>query len=172
MKSLQLLIGCSLLALASAATAQFTSGPIGTAYCPATVNSTGQPGLLEATGVAMQVAGHVNLEASQCPPGETGIFFYGEVPSAIPFMDGTLCVSPAAGITRLNPPVMIGANGAAERFIPGLDLGESPWAGGPVGTNWLTLNYQFWFRDPTALGTGANLTNGLQIDLSPCLICF
>jgi hypothetical protein len=172
MKSLQLFAACAFLALAPTANAQFVPGPLGVAYCTATANSTGQPGVLMATGVAMQVAGHVDLLANQCPPGQMGLFFYGDTQAAIPFMDGTFCVSPAAGITRLNPPVMVGTNGSAARLVGGLELGENPWTGGPLGGGWLTLNYQFWFRDPAAMGTGANLTNALQIDLSPCITCF
>lgn len=107
---------------------------IGASYCPATPNSTGQPGVLTVIGSADGGPGHaITLHASQIPP-MTGVFIHGSAATQVPFGNGFRCVG---SIIRTMPVVPVA--GQAE-----ITLATDPFA---FGT---TRYFQYWHRDPQA----------------------
>ena len=160
-------LACS-FAAAFALTSLATAQEIGVEYCTSQPNSTGQIGKLRVFGIAQPSVGIIALAAEQCPPNQPAMFFYGPNPTVMPFADGTLCISGSnGGITRVLPPAQLDANGAASIFLPSQHIGVPP--GGPPGN--LTVNYQMWFRDPAALGSGSNLTSAAAVQFEPCFNC-
>ncbi len=125
-------------------------GP-GTNYC-----STGSNGaLISASGSASVGANNLVLSGSGLPANVNGLFFYGDGQANTPLGNGTLCISGASGIFRLQPVQNSGALGVMT--LP-VDLVNPPDPAGQVtvGSTW---NYQLWFRD----GGTSDLTDGLQI---------
>jgi hypothetical protein len=129
------------------------SGGIGTNYCTVNNNSTGFPALMGASGSADISVNNFTIDASQLPPVQFYIFFYGPNQVDIPFGNGRLCVG--APQTRLNPPQLSTAGGLASRlvnisgFVPGVK------------------NFQCWFRDPPAGGAFFNTSDGLAVTFVP-----
>ena len=132
-------------------------GPVlGSRYCTAAPNSSGQPAYIGALGSSLVAAGDLTLTASNLPTfATTGIFFVGTNQVQVPFGDGFRCVG-----------------GAVRRSQPPLTSNESPSLLNPVNFNssyaqditaGATLNFQFWYRDPLAIASGFNLTDALQI---------
>ena len=91
------------------------------------------------------------------------MFFYSELPGAVPFGDGTLCLG--GSFYRLQPPVQSDASGNVSRL---LDFTQAPANAGAgmitPGSTWYT---QYWYRDPAAGGAGFNLSNGLKTTFYP-----
>lgn len=119
-------------------------------YCTSTPNSTGFAATLRATGSATLGSNSLTLGASFVPDG-FALFAYGPVQQQSPFGDGTLCV--AGGLVRLLPAIHATA-GQAEAVI---DLH----AAGIVNPG--AQNFQCFFRDAAAGGTGWNSSDALQI---------
>ena len=166
MKLQRILVGSLVFALAP--TALVGAQEIGRTYCTSSANSTGQAGLIHAYGVPEQTTGNVILVATQCPPSQVGIFFYGPNRANLPFADGTLCISPAnGGIRRIQPPLRIDSAGSVAHHLTSAEI--SPWPGGTSSP--LVLDYQFWFRDTAAGNTGSNLTSAVEIEFLACDSC-
>jgi len=130
-----------------------------TNYCTSTPNSSGLPGLIAAGGSFVVGDNDLQLSASQLPPGQFGIFYYGPNQVQIPFGNGFRCVG--GSVFRL-PVLTIDSQGSAA-FSP--DLTNLP-PGGDItpGSTW---NFQFWFRDPPAGGAGFDLTDGVEVRFCP-----
>jgi hypothetical protein len=134
-----------------------------TRYCSSTPNSTGMAATIGLAGSLSVATNDVHLLAFQCPPTRPGLFIYGAYPAQIPFADGYLCISPfSPGLHRVGPASLLDANGAIDRH---LDLLALP-SGGPIvgGSTW---NFQFWYRDLAAGGSGSNLTDALSVTFCP-----
>ena len=130
---------------------------IGTPYCVATNNSTGQPGRLRALGSEWADANTVLLRADQLPANKAGIFIMSASQDNVPNVgggQGTLCVG--APLLRIEL-VFTDANGEAS-LAPNLDAMPTGFDVLP-GSTW---NFQYWFRDLNP-GNTSNLTNGLEI---------
>jgi len=126
-------------------------------YCAVNPNSTGFPAIIGSSGSTSVAQNDFGVYATGCPPGQSGIFFYGASQAEIPFGNGFLCVS--GQLFRLLPPLTTDAFGIAQYQ---LDLTTPP-PGGAItpGSSW---SFQFWFRDPPAGGAFFNTSNALTAE--------
>jgi len=101
-------------------------------------------------------ANDFGLGASGAPALKSGLFFFGSVPTQVPFGDGYRCIS--APVRRL-PIVQTTSSGTAAYALDFTDasLSSSVIAAGQ------TWKFQFWYRDPTFGTAGVNLTDGLSV---------
>ena len=103
------------------------------------------------------------LEATDCPPSQFGLFYYGPWQTQTSFGDGFRCV--AGSVLRLMPPILSSSSGVASRA---LDFNTPPMNSGAgqinAGSTW---NFQYWYRDPTPVGHGFNLSDGLEVTFCP-----
>jgi hypothetical protein len=132
--------------------------------CAGAPNSVGAGVSLSTSGSPSVGANDLILRAEEGIPGQFGVFFYGPNNATIPFGDGTLCV--AGGTYRLQPPQAFDGAGAQQRA---LDMTQAPASAGAgqifPGSTWY---FQLWYRDPQGpLGSGFNLSAGLQVDFCP-----
>jgi len=128
--------------------------PVGVNYCLANPNSTGGAATISALGSASIGANDLVLRA-ECVPDQPFVFFHGGAQVQIPFGHGLLCA--AGGITRILPPGFATGQ-VAERAVdlPGIGI-TAPGV----------RNFQCWFRDPAAGGSGFNLSDGFEITFVP-----
>ena len=137
------------------------SGTIGTNYCASNVNSSGNSGVMSATGSRVAADNDLTLQASGLPNNQFGIFIVAGNQNQIPLSNGFLCL--AGTIGRFVGPGQIGATGSTGGFSLQVDLTSIPQGGGvfavSAGQTW---NFQAWYRD--GVGAGSNLTDGYQID--------
>ncbi len=129
-------------------------------YCVAAPNSAGSGALMGASGSTSLVANDLVIDASGLPAGQFGMFFYGANATQVPVMDGFLCVG---GALFRHP---VGQADAMGNMSLAVDLTAPPVAAGRimVGSEW---NYQVWYRDVPAGGTGSNFSNGLRLRFCP-----
>jgi hypothetical protein len=127
-----------------------------TSYCNSSPNSVGAGGHIHVTGSASVVANNLELFATDLPPEQFGLFFYGPDANSTPFGNGTLCVG---GTLYRFSPTTVGAWGVAGQSV---DYAAPPSAGGAIlpGSTW---RFQFQYRDPAAGGADFNLTEGVEI---------
>ncbi len=138
----------------STSTLQTYDPGLGTNYCVANPNSTGSPASISAEGSPSLSADDFTLRASPVPDRP---FLYFFAPDRIdsPFGDGHLCAG--GGIVRIGPPG-VASGQVAERGLSPATLGI---AAGSI------QNFQCWFRDPDAGGTGFNTSDGLAVAFLP-----
>jgi len=137
---------------------------VGTSYCATSVNSTGAAATISAAGSASISANDLVLIASHVPdvPG-FGIFIAGPATARIPFFDGFLCLDPP-GIQRINQ-LTAPVAGVVTQAIDYTGISTGTAALGVVAGS--SYFYQHWMRDPVAAGSGANLSDGLDILHTP-----
>ena len=139
-------------------------GPIGTAYCPATANSTGSAASITAEGLTAAAANDLTLIAADMPAFQFGIFLTSQDQAATPVASGTLCLG--GNVIRFQGPGQILQADANGEFSLPVDTTAIP-AGVPTaimsGDTW---NFQAWFRDVGAMGPTANFTNGVSVDFN------
>lgn len=132
-------------------------------YCVTSPNSVGMGALIGTTGSHSITQNGFRLRAAYAPPKQFGVFFYGGGQTQVPFGDGQLCVS--GEIFRLNPPGLTDFNGVAERP---LDFTHPPLGSGTgmvtPGSSW---NFQYWYRDPAAGGSGFNTSDAVAVKFCP-----
>jgi len=129
-------------------------------YCTGAPSSVGPGSRLLTTGSASIAANDLELVATQCPPGQPGIFFMGSTQLEVPFGNGFLCAG--GEIRRFHPPVLTDASGQARRVV---DLTAPPAAGRIVSDS--TWNFQYWYRDPDHGGAFFNLSDGVEATFCP-----
>ena len=96
------------------------------------------------------------LITESVPAGGPGPYFFGPTQIQVPFGDGFRCVGGA--IRRLQPPVPADGSGVTRRI---LNLAAPPAAGNIApGAD---LNFQLWYRDNAAGGSGFNLSDGVNV---------
>ena len=135
-------------------------------YCDALPNSSYPAASLAFVGSPSVSANDLDLVVTYGVKGMVGLFLYGPAQQQTPFGNGNLCVGGGGvGVFRLPPFVMFdhpGFGGAS------LDLSQPPLGSGPgqitPGSTW---NFQAWFRDTPAGGSGFNLTNALSATFLP-----
>ena len=142
------------------------AGPtmIGTNYCMAAANSTGNPGETSATGSIVAADNNVTLHCESLPVNQFGIFVTSMVQGFSPGANGTsngnLCLAGAVG--RFTLPSQILSSGTSGTFSLAIDVTAIPQGNGTVGAvagqSW---NFQAWHRD--SVGLGSNFTDGLAI---------
>jgi hypothetical protein len=140
-------------------------GPVslGAGYCPITPNSAGSGAALFLDGSTSSLANDLELRVSSAVPGQPGIFFYGDAQVQMPMGNGNRCVS--GSTVRLWPPVYPGGAGFASRALDN----TSPAIAGSLSpiANMASLNFQFWYRDPSGGGAGYNLSNAIAVTFTP-----
>ncbi|MCB9914469.1 MAG: hypothetical protein H6828_04895 [Planctomycetes bacterium] len=137
-----------------------TSCACNVTYCEAAPNSSGNAARLHVLAPFYDPAYLTNTRApfyyvSGAPAGSTGVLFYGEARTRLPFGQGLLCAAPP--LYRASTTFSLDATGQ----MPDIKQMPLP-ASAPPG---LTLYYQAWFRDP-GFGHGG-LTNAVAVTLGP-----
>ena len=132
-----------------------------TTYCQGAPNSAGTVASIGWQGSISVGSNDLALSVSGCPPTELGIFIMGQFNAQSPFGDGWLCVS--GGVHRLAPAVSLSTSGAGSLQLDLTDP-NSPAALIAPDSDW---QFQFWYRDPQAAGSGFNLSNGLSAHFCP-----
>ncbi len=132
---------------------EFDDGTIGTNYCIGAVNSVGPGATILASGSASVAANNLTLMSSPVP-NDIGLFFVGPSQQQVPFGNGFLCV--VTPIVRINPPASASGNMASRQ----VDL---PTFGIVAGSH----SFQYWYRDPAAMGAFFNLSDGVTILFTP-----
>lgn len=119
----------------------------GAAYCTPNPSSLGVAAHMDTLGSPVIPENDLVLLASPCPAMQPGVFFYGTGSAYVPLGDGMLCVN--GSIVRFAP-VFSDVFGLATKA---LDFTGPPQIGGGI-TAGSTLNFQYWYRDPAAVGSG------------------
>ena len=130
---------------------------VGTNFCTSSPNSVGAGALLRGVGSTVISQNAFGLAVDGLPHHQPGLFYYGSTAINLPFGGGVRCVD--GQTVRLSPAVFSTSNGTASR---GVDFGAAPMVNQfTPGSTWY---FQYWYRDPAAIGSGFNLTDGLQVD--------
>ena len=148
-----LMMGDSSAAEASLNALIMRSRPVGRRYCHSISNSTGFPGLLDASGSASLTHSNLELIARDVPDG-LGLFFYATQKNQAVFGNGLLC---GGGTIQRLPPVNA-AGGTATLPVPLASFGLTT-----PGTRF----FQYWYRDATAGGSFFNTSDALEIEFVP-----
>ncbi|MEM9380530.1 MAG: hypothetical protein AAGB93_11325 [Planctomycetota bacterium] len=143
----------------------FSTCSIGTNYCMANANSTGQMGEMSASGTPVVSSNDLTLTAGNLPNGAFGFFITSQIQGFVPNPAGSagnLCLTGAIG--RYVGPGQIQNTGPAGEYSLTIDLTQVPTPNGLVpvvaGETW---NFQGWHRDSSPSGPTSNFTDGLSI---------
>ncbi len=136
---------------------------IGTRYCSAGINSTGDSARIDATGSTSIASGDLVLLCEAVPPGNTALFFYGAGQASAPFGNGTRCVSSGGVGLRRFPNLRADPSG---RVLMQVDYGTIPQSPTLIqaGSSW---SFQTLFRDPAAGGARFDLSDALTLSFVP-----
>jgi len=139
--------------------------PIGTPYCAAVPNSSGQTARIRACGSETVAANDVTLTAFQMPPSTFGIFVVSTMQGFVQMPGGSmgnLCLGGQIG--RYTAPGQILDSGLLGRFSLAIDLSQTPTPSAFVavqpGDTW---HYSTWFRDTVGGVQTSNFTDGVSI---------
>jgi hypothetical protein len=137
--------------------------PVGIArYCFSAPNSVGPGARIDWSGFASRSQNAFAVSVSGCPPGTSGLFFYGPTIQIAPFGNGWRCVG--GSLFRLGVQTVDAGGGAVRpvRFdLPPADAG--PGALLP-GSSW---NFHFYYRNPAGGGAGFNTSDALHVPIHP-----
>ncbi len=122
-------------------------------YCHAAANSTGAPALMSMTGSGSLAANDLTLQTSGLPD-QLCLYFHGPLKTEVPFGNGLRCI--AGDLTRLGPP-QAASGGSVSRAVDLVAAGLAPGR----------VHFQCWFRDPAAGGASFNLSDGLEVVITP-----
>ena len=157
-------VGCEVLTSSLDIEVEVIDGMIiGTNYCTALPNSSGQVGLITARGSAVVADNDVELEASGLPLNQFGYFLASPAQDFVMFpggSSGNLCLGGGSQLGRYADDVQ--NSGAVGFFTLQIDLTSVPIAAAPfsvamqAGDSW---NFQAWYRD----GSTSNFTDGVEI---------
>ena len=140
-------------------------GGVGTSYCTANPNSTGNAGVISATGSALAAGNNVTLTADQLPLNAFGFFLTSQSQGLVMNpggSQGNLCLGGSIG--RYVGPGQIKNSGAAGSIELLLDLTQTPTPMGLVQVNaGETWNFTTWHRDSSPGGATSNFTDGVSI---------
>lgn len=130
---------------------------VGTEYCTSLPNTTGQSGLLLASGSDLAADNMLTLTAINLPPNQTGYILNSMNAATIPVASGILCLGDGKG--RHTAQAM--DSGLGGQIITPIDTTALPRSvGGPaavmIGETW---RFQMWHRD----GTDSNFTSAVAI---------
>ena len=134
---------------------------LGSNYCTAEVNSTGQAASMGAVGSDQVSDNNLTLTASNLPSNQFALVavapLQGFFPGANGTSNGNLCLD-FASIGRMG----VVSSGASGEFQFSVDLTAIPQGAGTVSTSaGQTWNFQAWYRDQ--VGLGSNFTDGISI---------
>jgi len=137
-----------------------------TRYCSTSPNSVGSGAIIDSIGSVEISAADLTLYATDCPPQQFIMFYYGGAPNSLPFGNGIRCVSDGGqGIHRFKP-FLVDGLGLATMYV---DYSTPPAGGSGEGVieAGYTWYFQGWYRDPAGGGAQFNLTDGLEISFCP-----
>ncbi len=138
---------------------------VGTNYCTANANSTGQTGVISGSGSASIAANDLTLEASNLPNNAFGFFITSLTQGSTPNPGGSagiLCLGGQIG--RYVGAGQIKNTGTTGSFELLLNLNQIPSPGGFVtAVTGQTRNFQAWHRDVSGGAATSNFTNGLAV---------
>jgi hypothetical protein len=143
------------------------SGPSapGTNYCTANPNSTGQTGLMSASGTNVVANNDLTLEASRLPNNAFGYFLTSTTEAFTPLPGGSLgnlCLGGAIG--RYTGPGQVLNTGGTGSFSLLIDLNQVPTPTGfVVVTAGDTRSFQCWHRDSVGGLAVSNFTDGYRV---------
>ena len=134
---------------------------LGSNYCTAEVNSTGQAASMGAIGSDQVSDNNLTLTASNLPSNQFALVAVAPLQDFFPGANGTsngnLCLD-FASIGRMG----VVSSGASGEFQFSVDLTAIPQGAGTVSTTaGQTWNFQAWYRDQ--VGLGSNFTDGISI---------
>jgi hypothetical protein len=132
-----------------------------TNYCVGAISSTGEGVSIGEQGTRYLSNNDYALFFKACPANQLGIFITGQGTNNVPLGNGFLCVG--GTVQRFLPPVSTGIAGTGSMALDFTDP-SSPASQFTAGSTW---NFQFWYRDPAAGGSGFNLSNGLSATFCP-----
>ena len=133
--------------------------PLVSNVCTATVNSTGLAAHMYSFGQNRISTNNFVLAATSLPPEKTGLFFFGQTQTQVPFGNGWRCV--ASPFFRLPA---TSSNLLGDLYW-NLNLNALP--GGVTIHAGETWYFQAWFRDPAAGGAGSNTSDALRVPWCP-----
>lgn len=140
-----------------------TPPAIGTNYCSAVPNSTGQAASMSALGSTAVAQNNVTLHCDALPPNQFGLFVVSRIQGFVPGPGGSLgnlCLGGSLG--RYNLVQNSGPTG--EVSFP-VDLTAIPQGSQSVATlPGDTWNFTYWYRDVVGGGAVSNFADGLSID--------
>lgn len=129
-------------------------------YCPPAPNSFSDSGAqIAGTGSTSIATNTLKLQLTMAPKNKLAMLLAGQPAAGVPFHDGWLCLAPP--VSSFPPKKTSGANGSLTFAI---DFTTSP-ASALLPLE--DVGFQFWFRDPLAGLSGANLSEGLLAILCP-----
>ena len=129
-------------------------------YCQTSPNSNGFGALIAWSGSSSVSSNDLVLEVFAAAVNRPGIFYYGPDQVQVPFGDGYRCVG---GALKRLPVVFTDGWGAAFHAV---DLTDPTLPTGSIAAG-ETWNFQFWYRDTAAGGSGFNFSNGLRVPFLP-----
>ncbi len=134
-------------------------------FCsPASTNSTGLAGVLDAVGSVVALDNNLTLQAQQLPPGQFGYFITGTAQMGgitPPGSNGMLCLGGSLG--RFNRPGEFGSTGAGGNLNLMLDLTSMPTIPSQPVLSGQTWNFQCWYRDVQNQFPTSSFTNGVSV---------
>ncbi|MCP3917435.1 MAG: hypothetical protein GY711_17960 [bacterium] len=130
---------------------------LGTTYCAAVPNSTGQASALSASGSEYLAGNCLEFLVEDLPPGAFGMFVMSDTQALLPLFggDGTLCLG--LPLARFADDIL--AAGAAGTVVFDVDLTSLPVGAVAPAEVW---NFQLWYRDHNPLLT-SNFSTGLEV---------
>ncbi len=144
------------------------SGTVGTSYCDTTLNSTGQRGVITATGSTLYLDNDVTLTATSLTPNAFGYFLVSTLQGLIVNpggQQGTLCLNLPIG--RFDGPGEVQDSGSTGSISLRLDLASIPQPDGPLaalpGTS---LHFQVWHRDEMVGQPTSTFSRGVTVRLN------
>jgi hypothetical protein len=143
------------------------SGPSapGTNYCNANANSTGQTGLMSASGTNVVANNDLTLEASRLPNNAFGYFLTSTTEAFTPNPGGSLgnlCLGGSIG--RYTGPGQVQNSGGTGSFSLLINLNQVPTPTGFVVVSaGETRSFQCWHRDSVGGQAVSNFTDGYRV---------
>jgi hypothetical protein len=133
---------------------------LGGSYCgPAPPNSSGNAGVISASGSAVASSNDFHLTASDLPANQFGYFLTSMTQGFVANpggSQGNLCLG--GNIGRFN--AQVGNSGSGGAFTQSIDLSFMPTNPPQPTLPGQTWNFQCWYRD---LGGNSNFTDGLEV---------
>ncbi|MBL8860221.1 MAG: FG-GAP repeat protein [Planctomycetes bacterium] len=130
-----------------------------TTYCIGAANSVGSGGRMAWSGSTSVVANALALSCSGIAPNSPGLFYFGTTTAQVPFGDGFGCTG--GNITRL------GIFVAGPTGVAALNVNLQQLPAGTLIAPGDVRNFQFWYRDLVAGGSGFNLSDALRVPFCP-----